>query len=183
MKYLIFTLLLFGVYSCADIDKGKQLEAIDKMNKSLDSIQTVLLENEIDTISALGVATNSVELRIKNNYAEDTIDMELGRKMDAYKLMRRTLGPLGRSFYAIKTGVIEEKVTLEKLKKDIENGDGERKKFPEYVQFEENKVNQLRTLLKEYVVQKNETMKTFHELHDELDAFSMSLINKGKKVQ
>lgn len=182
MKKLIFILVLLVTYSCADIDKGKHLEAIDNMNKSLDSIQTVLLENEIDTIAALSVATNSVELRIKNNYNADTIDMELGRKMDAYKLMRRTLGPLGRSFYMIKTGVAEEKLTLEKLKIDIEKGNGERKKFPEYIKFEESKVQQLRILLKEYVVQKNETMKTFHELHDELDAFSMSLLNKKNKV-
>lgn len=182
MKKLIFILVLLGTYSCADIDKGKHLEAIENMNKSLDSIQTVLLENEIDTIAALSVATNSVELRIKNNYVSDTIDMELGRKMDAYKLMRKTLGPLGRSYHMIKTGVIEEKLTLEKLKTDIEKGNGERKKFPEYIKFEEEKVQQLRILLKEYVNQKNETMKTFHELHEELDAFSMSLLNKKKKV-
>lgn len=182
MKKLIFALVLFSIYSCADIDKRKHLEAIEKMNKSLDSIQTVLLENEIDTIAALGVATNSVELRIKNNYDADTIDMELGRKMDAYKLMRRTLAPLGRSFYMIKTSVIEEKSTLEKLKTDIEKGNGERKKFPEYIKFEEAKVQQLRILLKEYVIKKNETMKTFHELHEVLDAFSMSLLNKKKKV-
>ncbi|MEY3437988.1 MAG: hypothetical protein RL265_573, partial [Bacteroidota bacterium] len=39
---------------------------------------------------------------------------------------------------------------------------------------------QLRILLKEYVDQKIKTMSVFHELHDELDAFSRSLVEKDK---
>jgi len=180
MKYLILSLLAFSLFSCADLNKGKQLKAIVTMQTSLDSIQKVLLKNEIDTIAAFGVATNTVELRIKNHYYADTIDMALGKKMDAYKKMRRTIGPLGKSFNTIKTGVIAEKETLKKLQSDIENGYGERQKFPEYIEFEKAKVEQLRILLKEYVDQKIKTMAVFHELHDELDAFSRSLVEKDK---
>lgn len=183
MKYLILLLSIGLLYACSDVKKNEQLAKIDKMNVSLDSIQTVLFENEIDTIAALSVATNTVELRIKNNYEADTIDMELGKKMDAYKVMRRTLGTLGRSFSVIKNGVIAEKETLSILKSDIEKGNGERSKYDEFVLFENGKVEQLRSLLNDYVSQKEKTMKTFHELHDELNAFSMSLLDKKKKVQ
>lgn len=180
MKYFLLLLPLLGLLSCTDLNKGKQISAIDGMNKTIDSIQTVLLENEIDTIAALQVATNTVELRIKNYYYADTIDMALGRKMDAYKVMRRSLGPLGRSYVTIKNGVIAERTALSNLKKDIENGDGDRKKYDEYVQFEQGKVDQLRSLLSEYVKEKNKTMKTFNELHQELYDFSMEWYHKNK---
>jgi hypothetical protein len=183
MKYLILILCLGSLVACSDVKKSEQLSSIDKMHISLDSIQTVLFENEIDTIAALQVATNTVELRIKNNYYADTIDMELGKKMDAYKIMRRTLSPLGKSFSVIKNGVIDEKETLDKLKSDIEKGNGERNKYNEFVLFENSKVEQLRSLLNDYIAQKEKTMKTFHDLHDELNAFSMSLLEKKKKVQ
>lgn len=180
MKYLILIFCLGSLIACSDVKKSDQLDSIEKMQNSLDSIQTVLLENEIDTIAAMGVAANSVELRIKNNYNADTIDLELGKKMDAYKVMRRTLGPLGKSFSVIKNGVIAENETLNNLKSDIENGNGERDKYDEFVLFEHGKVEQLRSLLKDYVTQKEKTMKTFHELHGELNAFSLSLLNKKK---
>lgn len=181
MKYFLFVLSIIVLSSCSDLKKGKQLESIDKMNASLDSIQTVLFQHEIDTIAALGVAANTLELRIKNNYYADTIDMALGKKMDAYKVMRRTLGPLGRSYSVIKNGVLTEKEVLKNLKSDIENGNGERKKYDEYVQFEEGKVDQLRSLLKDYVTEKEKTLKTFFELHDELNTFSLELLKKKQQ--
>lgn len=183
MKYFFVILAAVLLSSCTDLKKGKQLETIEKMNSSLDSIQTVLFQHEIDTIAALGVAANTLELRIKNNYYADTIDMALGKKMDAYKVMRRTFGPLGRSFSVIKNGVVAEKEVLKNLKSDIENGYGERKKYDEYVKFEEGKVNQLRVLLNDYVTEKEKTMKTFFELHDELNAFSLELLEKKQKTK
>jgi hypothetical protein len=180
MKYLFFLLPIVALFSCTDLNKGKQINAIDVMNKTMDSVQTVLMENEIDTIAALQVATNTVELRIKNYYYADTIDMALGKKMDAYKVMRRSLGPLGRSFVTIKNGVTAERTALANLKKDIENGDGNRQKYSEYVEFEQYKVDQLRKLLTEYVKEKDKTMKTFNELHQELYDFSMEWYNKNK---
>jgi hypothetical protein len=179
MKYVFFGSLIFFLFACSDVNKGNQLATISALNKTLDSIQVVLEKNEIDTIAALGAATNAVELRIKNNYYADTIDMELGKKMDAYKVMRRTIEPLSRSFNMLKSALEEEKVVLSNLQSDIDNGNGNRKEFSNYVTFESNKVNQMRKLLKEYVDQKVKTMKTFHALHDELDAFSMELVRKN----
>jgi len=181
MKYIPFIIALFILWSCSDLGRSKQLMAIDNMNKSLDSIQSVLKENEIDTLAALRVATNSVEIRIKNYYDADTIDMAFGKKMDAYKVMRRQLGSLSKNYSVIKNGVTDERVTLKNLKSDIDKGYGDRNKYDEYVMHEESKVQQLRVLLKAYVEDKNKTMAEFHRLHDELYAFSISLLEKNKK--
>lgn len=178
MKFVLFLLAFGSLISCSDLKKEKYLQSIEDMNQTIDSMENVLFNNEIDTLAALGVAANTVELRIKNNYYADTIDMELGKKMDAYKVMRRSLGPLGRDFSTIKKGIIIERETLTSLKSDIENGNGDRAKYEEYVKFEEDKVYKLRKLLEAYVNEKTKTMDTFHELHDELDAFSRSLLKK-----
>ena len=182
MKWIFILSILFSLYSCSDLKKSKQLASIDTMSSSLDSIQQILDANEIDTIAALTVATMTVELRIKNNYYADTIDMALGKKMDAFKLMRRKIPKLGTTFNTIKTGVKDQKVALTNLKKDIENGNGDRKKYAEYVAFEEGKTQQLRVLLTDYVVEKEKTMTDFDSLYPEMNAFSLSLLNKKKNV-
>lgn len=182
MKWIIVLSLLLSLFSCSDIKKSRQLASIDTMEKSIDSIQKVLEANEIDTIAAVTVATMTVELRIKNNYYADTIDMALGKKMDAFKLMRRKIPKLGTSFNTIKTGVKDQKSALSNLKSDIENGNGDRKKYAEYVAFEEGKTQQLRVLLKDYVVEKEKTMKEFNNLYPEMNAFSLSLLNSKKNV-
>ena len=127
MKYFLVVLTCLSIYACSDTNNEKQLEAIDKMNTSLDSIETVMLANAIDTIAALRVATNGVELRIKNYYYADTIDMALGKKMDAYKVMRRNLGPLSRSYSTVRKGISVERLTLNNLKTDIKKGNDQKR--------------------------------------------------------
>ena len=178
MKYFFLLIPFLTIYACSNSSSEKHLDAITKMNTTLDSIEQVVLTNEIDTIAALMVATNGVELRIKNNYYSDSIDMELGKKMDAYKVMRRKLGPLSRSFTTVKTGIADERIALKNLKTDIQNGNGDKSKYQEYIDFEIGKVNQLSKILAEYVVEKTKTMKTFHELHQELYDFSIEVTKK-----
>jgi hypothetical protein len=184
-RFFIFGILAtvnLAFFSCSDIKKGDYLKSIEEMNTALDSIHTVLIENQIDTLPALTVAAMGVELRIKNNYYADTIDIELGKKMDAFKVMRKRLGPLGSTYNTIRIGVEDEKKTLNDLKSDIKNGDGDRSKYSEYVLFEQQKVDQLRSLLKEYVSEKEMALKTFNELYDELNAFSLSLLQKPMNI-
>lgn len=179
--FLFIAIIGISLASCSDLKKGEQLKSIEALNKSVDSIETVLLENEIDTLSALITATITLELRIKNNYFSDTIDMELGKKMDAFKRTRRRLGPLSGTFNTIRIGVKEERDILTKLRSDIENGNGDRKKYPDYVAFEQKKVTQLRSLLEAYVKEKKETMEIIDRIYPEMNAFSLSLLEKKKK--
>ena len=162
--------------SCMDVETSEQLERIASMNQTLDSVETVFNEHPIDSISKISLSSYSIENRIKNNYRSDTINMELGRKMDAFKVMRRSLGPLRKSMSLIPTSISEERKKLKELKSDIENGDGKREKYAEFVSFEEEKVSQLRILLDQYVRKQEVSLKTYNDLYDELYAFSMSLI-------
>ena len=185
MRLIPFTFLLFAILfaSCSDLSKKDQLTKIDEMNKSLDSIKTVLMENKIDTITQLMFATSQVEQRIKSNYVSDTINMALAKKMNAFKVSRKRLHPLGKSYNNINHGVDEEKEALRLLKSDIENGSGERNKYDEYVLFEESKVHQLRMLLTDYVSSKSKTLAELEKLYPEINEFSLSLLNKKENQQ
>jgi hypothetical protein len=196
---LLVTALIF--VACGDLDKTKHLKAIAQMEKSLDSMDVVLKENRLDTLAGIQIAANSLLTRIKTYYSSDTVDVELGKKMDQFKRVMRSIKPkkgrvqnknndttvivmanrsIGNGFSVVHTGVREEKLTLAVLKKDIENGNGRRDKYAEYIKFEQDKVHQLQVLLKAYVDHKNLTIKEFNEIYSELNAYSLELMEKKK---
>lgn len=180
MKRSITFLLSLSMFivSCSDLKKDEQLKRISKLEKGLTLIENDRLKNEIDTLTALKIATNAVEIRIKNYLVLDTIDLVLGKKMDAYKIMRRSLKPLGKQNIQLKQAIREEQKSLKDLKTDIENGSGSRDKYESYILFEKNKINQLQTLLDEYLRQKQETLATYRKLHPELNQLSLDLVRK-----
>jgi hypothetical protein len=181
MKIIVGVIALLLFTACADIEKSGQLEQISNLETTLDSIQTTFDEIKIDSISKMSLKAYGVENRIKTYYVSDTIDMALGKKMDAYKVMRKKFSPMGKGATAIKKGLEEEKLKLQALTTDIENGNGKRDKYDEFIVFETEKVNQLRALLNEYSENRDYCLKTFNELHEELDAFSMELSKKGEQ--
>ena len=79
IKYILL-FLLFTLFSCSDFHKKEQLEKIQLSQRNLSDIEKELKINKIDTISKIRLATNEVELRIKNNLVLDTINLVLGKK-------------------------------------------------------------------------------------------------------
>lgn len=180
MKRSIIFLLSLSMFivSCSDLKKDEQLKRISKLENGLALIEKNRLKNEIDTLTELKIATNAVEIRIKNYLVLDTIDLVLGKKMDAYKIMRRSLKPLGKQNIQLKQAIREEQKSLKDLKTDVENGSGSRDKYESYILFEKNKINQLQTLLDEYLRKKQETLSTYRKLHPELNQLSLDLVRK-----
>jgi chromosome segregation ATPase len=148
------------------------------LEQRLSGLEKTRVKNEIDTLTALKIATNAVELRIKTYLVLDTINMVLGKKMDAYKIMRRNLKPLGKQNSQLKNAIREEQKTLKALKTDIESGSGSRDKYESYILFEKNKINQIEVLVKEYLRLKKEIVKTYRELHSELNQLSLDLLRQ-----
>ena len=169
---LIAALLLIA---CSDFAKKDQLVKITDLQKKISALEGQVTKNKIDSISEIKLATSEVELRIKKNLYLDTINLELGTKMDDYKRMRRSFMPLAKSYSQLIKGIREERLALKNLKLDVQNGEGERGKYDEYIAFEANKINQLMTLLEAYISYKDETMKTFFRLHPSLDSLSRTL--------
>lgn len=177
---LFFTLASLTFTSCKSSKNRQFLTEIETLRGELNGIEKTLYVNEIDTIAALGMAASNVEIRIKNNYHSDKIDIEFGKKMDKFKVLRRNLRPLGRSFTTIKKGIADERKVLDYLKSDIEGNKGASDKYKEYIDYERDKVDQLRKLLVAYQEEKDRTMRDFFVLYRELDAFSMECLRKNQ---
>jgi hypothetical protein len=183
MRFRVACICLLGFvlfYSCQNKDNRNHLTEISRLQNDLDGIEKTLFDNEIDTIAALSMAASNVEIRIKNNYQSNKIDMEFGKKMNKFKVLRRNLRPLGRSFMTIKKGIVDERKVLENLKADIEQSRGDTEKYKEYIEFERGKVDQLRKLLVAYQEEKDRTMRDFFVLYRELDSFSMECLRKNQ---
>jgi len=178
MKLLSFILLSFLLASCSDFSKGEQLESIAQLNKTVDSIETVLIENKIDDISEIAIEAETVTSRIKENLNSDTLELSLAKKIDAYMRMYRSIGNLKKIHTELKKFTKAEKITLNNLQKDIDNGDGNRKKYGEYVLFEVKKVNQLTGVLNHYVKERKKAIDTYLAYHDNLFDFAFELIAK-----
>ena len=181
MKSFLVIILSFGFIfvSCADLKKNDQIKRVSVLEKRLKKIELTRKSNEIDSLTAMKISTNAVEIRIKTYLVLDTINLVLGKKMDAYKIMRRNLKPLGKQNSQLKSALKEETQVLKSLKLDIENGSGSREKYESYILFEKNKINQIQVLLDDYLRLKRETLKTYDELHPELNQFSIELIRKN----
>ncbi|MEY3237171.1 MAG: hypothetical protein RI883_1272 [Bacteroidota bacterium] len=179
MKYHFILCVLIVLYSCTDLKKGEQIQSIQEMNVTIDSIQTVLLENDYSTISDFASNANNTDSRIKMNYESDTLDLTFAKKLDSYNTMRKSFGILSIVFLQLSSDVKSEKITLQKLKLDIENGNGERDKYATFIQFENEKVSKLKTLLSDYISLRETTTNTYNKLHDEINSFSLSLSNNN----
>jgi hypothetical protein len=201
MRYIILGLLMVCMMSsCNDFNRKGQLQTIDRLNVSLDSMDHVLLENRIDTLAGIIIASNRLELRIKENYLADTIDLDFAKKMNRFKEIkkafeteseaeeeegesegRREGSMLGASYATINEGIKDERETLKKLYADIDQGNGNRAAYDEYLSFEKRKVNQLSTLLAFYVKEKHRVLNEFYPLYEMLNAYASKLEDESSK--
>ena len=174
MKKYIVVLLLFSI-SCSDFDQEKQEKSVSSLSAGVKTFKKEFEAIKIDSISDLKLSTYEVERRIKQNYYSDTIDVSFGRKMDDFKRMRRMIGPLGKEQGRLKNSINEELLQLTKLLSDISKGYGKRESYNEYIQFEKNKVTQIKVLYDEYVKMRAQFLEMYNELYIELDTFSKSI--------
>ena len=86
---ILLGILFLTLVSCTDFDRKEQLKQIVNMKQTVDSLQKNLEINRIDTLAGLRTAVMNLELRIRNNYTADTIDIELSKKMAQYQTVKK----------------------------------------------------------------------------------------------
>lgn len=162
-------------FSCSDLEREGQRARVDSLVEQVEGVEKTFLKIKMDSISNLQMSTYEVERQIKQSYSPDTINLVLGKKMNDYKRMRKMLGPLGKEEVRLQKSLVEEKEQLAKLSSDILKGYGKRELYNEYIDFETNKVNQIKTLYEEYKKTRAQFLEIYHRLHNELIAFSANL--------
>ena len=184
-KYPIFilTALFFTLIACQDLKKDKQITEVTKLEERVNHVKNENDKKFDRTIGKIIASVMDVEFRIRRNYFSDTIDNALAKKVNEYKMIRKNLRPVGKMFGQIGKGTKEELETLKKLKTDIQNGAGDESKYDENIQFEADKVGKLESILKEMVDNQKKCLDTYKRLHDEMNAFSLELVEKNKHTK
>jgi len=176
----IFFLSLFSVLfaSCVDLKKEQLVKNVSRLNTKLEQIEARSKDSRMDSISDIKINTIQTELRIKQNLHLDTININLAKQLDAYKVMRKSIKPLMQQYLQLRTVIKEEKQVLKRLAKDIQEGRGARDRYAEYIRFERQKVNQIVELSREFQRSKAVFFQDYQRLYPPVEAFSYSLLQK-----
>jgi len=191
MKPFVFiTCFMLLFFSCESAEKVKQMERLTKMIEQTDSLNRVFKKNKMDSIVEYQIAANTIMIRLKNNYKPTKVDMVFGEKVNEFKELqmlfvkekeenKRTLTDQGM---VISNSLREEKQALYNLKMDIEIGRGDKKKYDEFITFEQNKLNTIKVLLEQYLIRKNKYLprfrKSLKELNDYMDKWEKENMQK-----
>lgn len=178
--FFVFVGMLM-LWSCADLQREQHLEKIAQLQKKLRALENTLPDQRLNDISTIKVNTMQTELRIKQNLHLDTIDVELAKKLDAYKLMRKSIKPMMQQLMKVRDGIKEEKEVLKHLKQDIQDGRGARQRYAEYIRFERQKVQQLSQLNADCLRAKEKFFSEYQRLYPSVEAFSQTLLQKKQR--
>lgn len=176
---VLFILALF-IVSCSDLKKGEQLEHIDQMSNSIDSVEVVLMSNKIDSLQKMQALADSVILRISKNYQSDTVTLEFGKKMDTYKQMVLSLPIIIEDQLTLKENIKTIRVSLIELREDVSSASGKRNLYDQYLSFESNKLDSVRIKAKEYMELRNKLIANFNQIHSEMNDYSLILVEKKR---
>jgi len=175
MRYLFSLLIIVSIVSCSDMDRGKQLRKIQTIDNTLDSIQTVLIDNsDLEEIQFIQGCKKDLSSRILSS--QDTISFELAIMLDVYNNAMNNINPLIIQRSVLDSNIIKQKEDLLSLKLDIENGSGKRNEYDEYINFESNKTEQLRNELITFIEMRNTLFEVQAEYYQKIE-------NQFNKVQ
>ena len=180
MRFVILLVIFSFLFSCSDIEKDRQVKKISVLTNAVEKLKIALTQNKISNVPEKKLEVYTVIKRIKSYYFTDTIDYQFAKKMNSYKVARKSLMILDSDYEKIRTALREEKIALRKLKSDVINGFGQREKYDEYISFEKNKTKKIKILLDEYIYKKKEFGITFDSLHPILNDYSIRLEEKFK---
>lgn len=174
-KILIISLLvLFSITSCSDLHKNDQLQKIQALEKTIDSLEVVLIENHLSDALKLSNKFKNLSLSIKDYIVDDTLNIEFAEKIDLVQKANLSILPLDSLQNSLNIALKAEKSQLMKLEKDIENGYGERQHYHIYLQKEQSNVQLLRSQVIKWIDRKNEVLESYQRYFFELD----TLLNK-----
>ncbi|WP_107038487.1 hypothetical protein [Brumimicrobium mesophilum] len=156
--------LSLTVTSCKNENKKELLSEIDKMENTLDSLETVA--NDTTRYGSKDIVTSVREtiLKVKNNYMPDTIDYVLADQMNSYKEIRKAISKNSGNLAKAKQTIPEVKIKLDDLKHDIENGVNDRDKYEEFINYEKSKISEIKQVLSYYI----ETTALYYDRYDSL---------------
>lgn len=155
--------------SCADLNRGEQLKKIHALENTLDSIQTVLIENsDLEEIQFIKECNKDLSSRIM--LSQDTIPFELALMLDVYNNAMQNIEPVMVQQSVLDSNIIIQKEGLLKLISDIENVSGKRNEYDTYIHFESEKTEQLRNDLITFIELRNALLEVQTEYYKKIES-------------
>lgn len=179
-KFILLSFVGVLTFACVDFNRDQLLQKVAKMDKHLIVLEGKLKDERMNELSAIKLNTMQTELRVKQNLHLDTIDLALAKKLDAFKVMRKSIKPMMQQYLQVKEGIKEERRVLKQLRGDIKEGRGERNRYGEYLRFERKKVSQLSSLTADYLRSKDQFFKDYARFYPPIEAFSRTLLQKNQ---
>ena len=176
MKYLLIIFLSIALLSCKDAQVDQHISAISNMNSELTDIETELNEKRVDSISIICANVRGRILKIKQNYSSDTIPRIRGEQINQYKEIRKVLPKNTKLGKKISKAIEEERESLSNLEHDITNGVNDREKYAQFIQDEQTKVKQIKTLMASFLETQDKYITRYTELDPIMAAFVQELL-------
>ena len=164
MKFIPGILILVVLFSCSDLSRSDRLSQLDELNDSLDSMEVVAIAMEENKISSMLEASEQVSRKIEE-LDPDTIEYDFAIRLDRFKQMNAICTEAKLNYERISDLIKEERTSINNLYKDIENDQGLRNKYDEYIRLEKDKTEQLLERLNGYIDELTVAINTFDELN------------------
>lgn len=179
MRVFISVISVFLLASCADLNRPKQLERIDAMLTSIDSLSGVC--GTFATDSLLEKQNKVLQLNeiLSERFVGDTIDIDLAVKLDEFAAMRDDLNYLLKELPTVEKSLSEVRVSLSTLRKDIDAGNGKRDKYDAFITREKKKVQSVTKASTELTNLKNKSVSIYVELFDDLQHLTSKEIKEN----
>ncbi len=160
----ILSLILF-LFSCSDSELASKVDSIETLQSELEKQQTIIdTKLNSDTLNTLLKHLSLISNDLKKHYKGDTIPVELALKIDEYKRIHESLIDVPNITKELHQEIPLSAIRLKHLQYDIENAIGNREKYDDHLDQEEQIVNLIIAQVHycDSVVQKAQTIRKEH---------------------
>ncbi|MDX2362258.1 MAG: hypothetical protein QNK23_15735 [Crocinitomicaceae bacterium] len=162
MKFVYFIATFIIITSCSDANRSGYLSEVDQIISTIDSMEVVIDGLDFNPILSMMETSDEIEQKLMLLNI-DTIPLELALEIDRCLHAISKGEVLMYNVELLKTQLLDNQELIESLKQDISEDNGHRERYEEYVQFEKEKVEELRVTLGGYT----ETMETVLDVNEE----------------
>lgn len=180
-RYSFIIAALFLLSACADVERNKQLSALDELHDQLESIGQQVADHRCDTLNTWLEHVHAVQDDIRENYHTDTLSLDFARKLDEFKQMTFDLEQYQRLQLQLDSLLDPQRNALEQLQTDISNGSGKTVKYREYVEFERKRIQVLQTLGDSLVANKIRSFKAYNGVYNEMQKYALLLMQTAEE--
>ena len=175
MKWLFYFLQIFALTSCIEFSQSEYIEKIDTSIDALNQSKLKLEQPVFDSIPVVLIEIKNIKSAFRENLKNDTLPLEIALKIDQVNQIKKILEKTDKAIPLTILDINALIINLKNLKKDINNGSGNRAKYPDNIQIEKEKQTLVVNSVETYYRNCSAAIKSFKEIENELKLFSNEL--------